>query len=282
MYVCMYVFLDTGEGREKGRETSMCGCLLSAPYWGPGPQPRHAPWLGIKPVTLWFTGWCSMHRATPVRVPGAFLLRCYLFTFRERWREGERGDRNISLRETLQSIASRTPPATPGMGPDQELNQRPFNLQVGTQSTEPHQTGHPSSFCSTILNLLLWVMISNPNTPVVPPAFYTSHCLGWRSKVSLNLPLCSHLTFNSSCPVILSRSFRFRVSLAVDCFLRFLHAPGHPATPLWPGCFCIWSRNRSKMSERRWWKETHFLKIFFCSSWIALLCECIKNKQLKF
>ena len=25
----------------------MCGCLSSAPYWGPGPQPRHMPWLGI-------------------------------------------------------------------------------------------------------------------------------------------------------------------------------------------------------------------------------------------
>ena len=23
-------------GRKRGRETSMCGCLLSAPYWGPG------------------------------------------------------------------------------------------------------------------------------------------------------------------------------------------------------------------------------------------------------
>ena len=45
----------------------MCGCLLHTPYWGPGLQPRHVPWLGIKPVTLWFTGWCSIHWATPVR-----------------------------------------------------------------------------------------------------------------------------------------------------------------------------------------------------------------------
>ena len=30
-----------GEGRE--RETSMCGCLLCTPYWGPGLQPRHVP-----------------------------------------------------------------------------------------------------------------------------------------------------------------------------------------------------------------------------------------------
>ena len=32
--------VDRGEGREKKRETSMCGCLLCAPYWGPGLQPR--------------------------------------------------------------------------------------------------------------------------------------------------------------------------------------------------------------------------------------------------
>ena len=25
----------------------MCGCLLHAPYWGPGPQPRPVPRLGI-------------------------------------------------------------------------------------------------------------------------------------------------------------------------------------------------------------------------------------------
>ena len=34
----------------------MCHCLSSAPYWGPGPQPRHTPWLGIKPATLSFAG----------------------------------------------------------------------------------------------------------------------------------------------------------------------------------------------------------------------------------
>ena len=27
-------------GRERGRETSMCGCFSRIPYWGLGPQPR--------------------------------------------------------------------------------------------------------------------------------------------------------------------------------------------------------------------------------------------------
>ena len=29
----------------------MCGCLLRAPYWGPGLKPRHVPWLGIELVS---------------------------------------------------------------------------------------------------------------------------------------------------------------------------------------------------------------------------------------
>ena len=33
----------------------MCGCPSCAPYWGPGPQPRHVPLLGIKPVTFCFS-----------------------------------------------------------------------------------------------------------------------------------------------------------------------------------------------------------------------------------
>ena len=46
----------------------MCGCLSCGPYWGPGLQPRHVPWLGIEPVTLWFTGrhlvyWTTLARA---------------------------------------------------------------------------------------------------------------------------------------------------------------------------------------------------------------------------
>ena len=61
-------FLRQGIGRRKrGRETSVCGCLLCALYWGPDLQPRHVPWLGIEPVTLCFTGPHSIHWATPAR-----------------------------------------------------------------------------------------------------------------------------------------------------------------------------------------------------------------------
>ena len=43
----------------------MCGCLSHTPNWAPGLQPRHVPWLGIKPATLWFTGQRPIHWATP-------------------------------------------------------------------------------------------------------------------------------------------------------------------------------------------------------------------------
>ena len=26
----------------------MCGCLFHVPNWGPGPQPRHVPQLGVE------------------------------------------------------------------------------------------------------------------------------------------------------------------------------------------------------------------------------------------
>ena len=60
-------FREGKGGRKRGGETSMCGCLSHAPYWGPGRKPRLAPWLEIGPVTLWFTGWRSIHWATPAR-----------------------------------------------------------------------------------------------------------------------------------------------------------------------------------------------------------------------
>ena len=45
----------------------MCGCLSHAPYWGPGPQPRYVPGLGLEPAILWFTGLHSISWATPAR-----------------------------------------------------------------------------------------------------------------------------------------------------------------------------------------------------------------------
>ena len=39
----LFIFRDRRGGRKRGRETSMCGCLLHASYWGPALKPRHMP-----------------------------------------------------------------------------------------------------------------------------------------------------------------------------------------------------------------------------------------------
>ena len=67
-----------------------------------------------------------------------FLKRFYLLIFRERGREGEREGEKLQY-----VVASRVPPTgdlahNPGMCPVWESNPRPFDSQVGTQSTEPH------------------------------------------------------------------------------------------------------------------------------------------------
>ena len=61
-------FWERGEEKEKERERNIHVWLpLTCPLLGSWLQPRHVPWLGIKPVTLWFTGKCSIHWATPAR-----------------------------------------------------------------------------------------------------------------------------------------------------------------------------------------------------------------------
>ena len=74
--VCILFFksllfiLDRGEGREKERARNIHVWLpLTHPPPGTwlGLQPKHVPWLRIKPAALWFAGQCSIHWATPGR-----------------------------------------------------------------------------------------------------------------------------------------------------------------------------------------------------------------------
>ena len=57
-------------GRKGEREGKKHQCVVAShapPYWGPGPQPRHVPWLGIGPATLCFADPCSIPWTTPAR-----------------------------------------------------------------------------------------------------------------------------------------------------------------------------------------------------------------------
>ena len=60
--------------RERNKTQTPICCLSHTPSWGPGPQPRHVPWLGIKPVTFRFRNQCSMHWATPARANLGFYV----------------------------------------------------------------------------------------------------------------------------------------------------------------------------------------------------------------
>ena len=83
LFICLfiYLFIYRERGREGEREgekhqcvraPSIC-CLLLTPSWGPGPQPRHVLWPGIKLVTFQLAGRNSSHWATPARARTTFL-----------------------------------------------------------------------------------------------------------------------------------------------------------------------------------------------------------------
>ena len=73
-------FFFRERGREGEREGEKHQCVVAScalPTGGPGQQPIHVPWLGIKPVTLWFSGRCSVHWATPTRASSLFLTHAF-------------------------------------------------------------------------------------------------------------------------------------------------------------------------------------------------------------
>ena len=59
-----FIFRERGREGERKGEKHQCVVASCPPYWGSGLQPKHVPWLGIKPVTLWFSGQHSIHWAT--------------------------------------------------------------------------------------------------------------------------------------------------------------------------------------------------------------------------
>ena len=78
--------------------------------------------------------------------PCYFILKDFIYLFLQRGKEGEReGEKHQCV-----AASHMAPPGdlahNPGMRPDWELNQQPFGLQAGTQSTEPYQPGLAQDF----------------------------------------------------------------------------------------------------------------------------------------
>ena len=137
------------EGRKERDRNTNVWLPLTCPYWGPGPQPRHMPWLEIELVTLWFAGWCSIHWATPTRT-------MYLF-FRERGREGEQeGEKHQCVRDSSTSCLSHTPNCGPGppLRHVPQLGIEPATFQLG--GLHLIQWATPASTIVFFLNLFTY------------------------------------------------------------------------------------------------------------------------------
>ena len=50
----LFIFIERMGGEREGEKYQCVVASHVAPHWGPGPQSRHVPRLGIEPVTLWF------------------------------------------------------------------------------------------------------------------------------------------------------------------------------------------------------------------------------------
>ena len=72
--IYLFIFRESRRKEERKRNINVWLPLAHTPNWGPGQKPRRVLWLGIKPGTLWFAGWCSIHWATLARAGTEFLI----------------------------------------------------------------------------------------------------------------------------------------------------------------------------------------------------------------
>ena len=116
--------------------------------------------------------------------------RFYLFIFRERGKEGERGEKHQCV------VASHAPPTgdlacNPCVCPNWELNWRPFGSQDGTQSTEPHQPGL-FYFSSCPLHYMSFLFMYMSGSPPYPHPWQN---ISFLKEFCLCLLLCYTLSF---------------------------------------------------------------------------------------
>ena len=122
---------------------------------------------------------CPDHFKINLKFFLSMLSFIYLFIFRERGKEWERGGEKHQC-----VIASCTPPTghlacNPGMCSDWEWNRQPFVLQAGTQSTEPHQPGLKWTVLFILFYFLQFLLLFSYSClhflPIPPPHPSQSH-----------------------------------------------------------------------------------------------------------
>ena len=203
-------------GRKRGRETlASIYCLLHAPNWGPGPQPRHVPWLGIEPANCQFTGQRSMYWATQPCL-SFFSLHPRTFCFsllleRGREREKHRCEREASIGCLLEVPRQGIVPPGPGLAPTAYLRVLTGNWTcdlsvVGQCSSHLSRTGQgPDASWSKVPDYLyqnhlgcllkMWILgRCDTLKPPVPPAEAGRSVLGSGQQhvsVPWRLALCS-------------------------------------------------------------------------------------------
>ena len=131
------------------------------------------PFHGLLSYSIDYVLWCTeVFNFNVVQFISSYFLKKILFIFRERGKEGEReGDKHQCV------IASCVSPTgdlahNPGMCPDWELNQRPFGLQAGAQSTETHKPRHISFyFYCLYFGVISKKSLPNPMPWSFPPMF---------------------------------------------------------------------------------------------------------------
>ena len=138
-----------GEGGFRGR-------------WG-NCRPTCCPYPWSESADEWWQVWAATWLLLHFHPPNLFFSkRFYLFTFRQRGREGERKGKKHQCGVVSYSPATGHLAYNPGMCPDWESNRQSFGLQAGTQSTESHQSGLtlqilPTNFLWSILTRNLQV-----------------------------------------------------------------------------------------------------------------------------
>ena len=219
--------------------------LLCTPYCGPVLQPRHVPWLGIEITTLWFTGWHSIHWATPARAFFFFVILTqghFFIAF-----QIERREREKHLCEREESVGYLLDAPLPGI----------LSAQTGN-CIHPDQdwTGNLGMCHDQGSNL--WSSVTGCTTQAGAKDHSLNHCifgfLGISKSLQIHLP--NECTKGKGSPG------------SLRSFLRVVQQVPHPLSG--------W--NLMSFSIHYSWQVLYFDRKFLFLQWLLLLASIPRDK----